>query len=113
MTWLSDGKVRLAVLIPLACVVILTTAKAQEIEVQNESAAPVKVSAAEVAAMPHQRVSVEDHGSTVTFQGVPLNEDYHNIVTSVAVAALSPAPKIAGEDTGAAAFAVTAICNPH
>ena len=34
--------------------------------------ATVKVTAAEVAALPHQKVSVDDHGKTVTFEGVPL-----------------------------------------
>lgn len=72
MTRLLSGKARLAVLVPLASVAILAAAKAQEIEVQNESATPVKVSAAEIAAMPHQQVSVEDHGKTEKFEGVSL-----------------------------------------
>ena len=33
--------------------------------------------------------------------------------TLIAVAALSPAPEIAGEDTGATASRVTAMCNPQ
>ena len=60
------------VLIVLAWTAILSAADAQEIEIQNESGAPVKVSSAEITAMPHQKVSVDDHGKTVSFEGVPL-----------------------------------------
>jgi hypothetical protein len=46
--------------------------RAQQIAVQNESAAPVKVTAAEITALPHQEIAVDDHGKTVRFEGVPL-----------------------------------------
>ena len=44
-------------------------ANGQEIAVQNESGAPVKLTAAEIAALPHQQISVDDHGKTVRFEG--------------------------------------------
>jgi len=47
-------------------------ANAQEITVQNESGASVKMTAAEIAGMPHQEMTVEDHGKTIRFEGVPL-----------------------------------------
>jgi hypothetical protein len=34
------------------------------------------------------------------------------MVTLIAVAALSPAPEVAGEDTGATESAVDAMCDP-
>ena len=51
---------------------VVGAANAQEIAVQNESGTPVKVTAAEIAALPHQEVSVEDHGKPVRFNGVSL-----------------------------------------
>jgi hypothetical protein len=47
-------------------------ANAQQIVVQNGSGAPVKITAAEIAALPHQETSVLDHGRTVRFGGVAL-----------------------------------------
>jgi hypothetical protein len=62
-------RVALSVLI---CTVVGGAAKAQEISVQNESGATVKMTAAEIAALPHQQISVDDHGKTVRFEGVPV-----------------------------------------
>jgi hypothetical protein len=42
--------------------------------VQNDSSAPVKVTATDITAMPQQRISVNDHGKTVSFEGVPLRQ---------------------------------------
>lgn len=36
------------------------------------SVAPVKISAAEIAAMPHQSATVENHGRKIIYSGVPL-----------------------------------------
>ena len=65
-------KVRPAVLILLTWAAILSDGNAREIAVQNESSAPVKVTAAEITAMPRQSVSLNDHGKAATFEGVPL-----------------------------------------
>jgi len=65
-------KGRPAVLILLAWATVLGAGDAQDIAVQNEAGATVKVTGAEIAAMPHQKVSVDDHGKTVIFEGVPL-----------------------------------------
>ena len=65
-------KGRPAVLILLTWATVLGAGDARDIAVQNEAGATVKVTAAEIAAMPHQKVSVDDHGKTVTFEGVPL-----------------------------------------
>jgi hypothetical protein len=54
----------LAVLILLTWATVLGVGDAQEIAIQNEAGATVKVTAAEVAALPHQKVSVDDHGKT-------------------------------------------------
>ena len=75
MTPLSNARHRKggpAVLILLTWATVLGVGDAQEIAIQNEAGATVKVTAAEVAALPHQKVSVDDHGKTVTFEGVPL-----------------------------------------
>jgi Oxidoreductase molybdopterin binding domain len=61
-----------AVLIMLTWAAVACLGDAQEIAVQNDSSAPVNVTATDITAMPHQKVSVDDHGKTVTFEGVPL-----------------------------------------
>ena len=61
------GKGRPAVLILLAWATALGAGHAQDSAVQNEAGATVKVTGAEIAAMPHQKVSVDDHGKTVAF----------------------------------------------
>ncbi len=61
-----------AALIACAWLALATFANAQEITVQNEAGATVKLTAADIAALPHQDVSVDDHGKTVKFSGVPL-----------------------------------------
>ena len=65
-------KGRPAALILLTWATVLGAGDTQDITVQNEAGATVKVTGAEIAAMPHQKVSVDDHGKTVTFEGVPL-----------------------------------------
>jgi hypothetical protein len=63
---------------PSAALVVLVWAtlpgagNAQQIVVQNGSGAPFKITAAEIAALPHQKISVDDHGRTVRFEGVAL-----------------------------------------
>ena len=69
---LEAHKGRPAVLILLAWLALTSAANSQEIAVQNETGVPVKLTAAEIAALPHQEVSVDDHGKTVRFKGVPL-----------------------------------------
>jgi len=56
----------------LFCAAAAAVTNAQEITVQNEAGAGVKMTATEIAAMPHQEISVDDHGKTVRFEGVPL-----------------------------------------
>ena len=65
-------KGRPATLILLAWAAIVGAVNAQEIAVQNELGAPVKVTAAEIAALPHQETALDDHGKVVRFKGVPL-----------------------------------------
>lgn len=61
-----------AALLVLICIAAPGVAAAQEITIQNESGATTKMTAAEIAAMPHQEISVDDYGKTVQFEGVPL-----------------------------------------
>jgi hypothetical protein len=61
-----------AALVALASLALVSVVKAQEIAVQIESGAAVKLSASDIAALPHQSVSVDDHGKTVKFEGVPV-----------------------------------------
>jgi hypothetical protein len=68
----TSWKGRLAVLILLAWSAAVSVSNAQEIVVQNESGAPVKVTAAEIAALPHQGIAVDEHGKAVKFEGVLL-----------------------------------------
>lgn len=46
--------------------------RGQEISVQNGSSAAVQLKAADIATLPHQDATVDDHGKTVKFTGVPL-----------------------------------------
>jgi hypothetical protein len=66
------SKVRGIALIILVSVALAGAAGAQEISVQNESGTTVKFTAADIAALPHQDVSVDDHGKAVKYAGVPL-----------------------------------------
>jgi len=66
------AKGRIPVLAVLISAAFASAARAQDIAVQNESGTTVKLSAAEIAALPHQVVTVDDHGKTVRFDGVPL-----------------------------------------
>ena len=68
----TSWKGRPAVLILLAWAAGLGAAYDHEIVVRNELGAPVKVTAAEIAALPHQEMALDDHGKTVRFGGVPL-----------------------------------------
>ena len=61
-----------AALIPSACLAFPGSINAQEIAVQNESGVTVRLTASDIAALPHQAVSVHDHGQKVKFEGVPL-----------------------------------------
>ena len=70
----ESWKLRSAVLILLISIVIPIVAEAQEISVQNEASTPVKITAAEIAAMPHQKMTVDDHGKSVVMEGVPLRQ---------------------------------------
>ena len=63
---------RCLALFVLICAAVVSPLNAQEIAVQNESGATIKMTAADLAALPHQQVSVEDHGKTVRFEGVPV-----------------------------------------
>ncbi|HEV2380555.1 MAG TPA: molybdopterin-dependent oxidoreductase [Terriglobia bacterium] len=72
MSSVLDWKLRFgpAALVALASLALVSVGKAQEIAVQNESGAAVKLSASDIAALPHQSISVDDHGKTVKFEGV-------------------------------------------
>jgi DMSO/TMAO reductase YedYZ molybdopterin-dependent catalytic subunit len=56
----------------VAWAVVPRLGDAQGIAVQIDSGAPVSVSAADITGMPHQKISVEEHGKSVNFEGVPL-----------------------------------------
>src|SRR5262249_29712056 len=56
----------------LAWAALRAAANAQEIAVQNESGGSAKLTAAEIAALPHREISLDDHGKTVRFEGVAL-----------------------------------------
>lgn len=61
---------RPGLLIVLAWAALAGAGSAQEIAIQNEAGVTVKLTAAEIAALPHQDVSLDDHGKTVRFEGV-------------------------------------------
>jgi hypothetical protein len=61
-----------AVLVVLLWAALAAVGSAQELTVQNESGATIKLTLAEIAALPHEAVTVEDHGKSVRFEGVPL-----------------------------------------
>jgi len=63
---------RPALLILLLWAAIVGAVNAQEIAVQNELGAPMKVTAADISAFPHQEVTLDEDGKTVRFVGVPL-----------------------------------------
>jgi DMSO/TMAO reductase YedYZ molybdopterin-dependent catalytic subunit len=62
----------LAALIVLAWAAIGSLGHAQGIVAQNESGSTVQITLAEIAALPRQKVTVDDHGKRVTFEGIPL-----------------------------------------
>ena len=63
-----------AVLALLISTVIPRGGRAQEISIQNEANAPVNITAAEIVCMPHQKLTVDDHGKSVMMGGVPLRQ---------------------------------------
>ena len=63
---------RHAMLCLLTCTALASVGGAQEIAIQIDSSAPVRVAAADITGMPHQKISLENHGKTVSFEGVPL-----------------------------------------
>jgi hypothetical protein len=63
-----------AVLALLISTVIPRGGRAQEISIQNEANARVKITAAEIVGMPHQKMTVDDHGKSVMMEGVPLRQ---------------------------------------
>jgi hypothetical protein len=50
----------------------LSLGSAQDIGVQNGLGSPVKITAAEIAALSLQEIVLDDRGKTVRFGGVPL-----------------------------------------
>lgn len=50
----------------------LQVASAQELTVQRRDGTSVKFTAADISKMPHQKVTVNDHGKTAVFEGPPL-----------------------------------------
>jgi hypothetical protein len=69
---LKLGKSHPAALITLVLAALVNTGNAQEIAVQNESGATVKFTSAEIASLPHQELSVNDHGKTARYDGAPV-----------------------------------------
>jgi len=63
---------RSTVLLVLAWAALAVASHAQEIAVQNDAGVSVKVTAAEIAGLPHQKVSVTLHGKATSFEGVAL-----------------------------------------
>ena len=72
MLRLKSKRGRPAVLVVLLWVALAAAGNAQEITVQNESGVTVKLTSSEIAALPHEAIAVEDHGKSVSFEGVPL-----------------------------------------
>jgi len=62
----------LPVLLFVACAAVTRVGHAQQIAVQIGSGAPVQVNASDISAMTHQKLSVDEHGKTVSYDGVPL-----------------------------------------
>jgi len=56
----------------LAPYIVASATPAQEITVQSDSGTGAKLSATEIARLPHQTVSVDVHGNPSTFDGVPV-----------------------------------------
>ncbi len=51
---------------------VASVGNAQQVAVQIGSNTPVTLAASDIAPMPHQKVSAEEHGKTVNYEGVPL-----------------------------------------
>jgi hypothetical protein len=69
---LKTHRIRLATLFLVVWGAVASAGYAQEIAIQNESGAIVKLTAADIAALPHQDVSADDRGKTIRFTGIPL-----------------------------------------
>ena len=65
-------RIHLPVLLFVACAAVARLGHAQQIAVQIDSDAPVHVVASDISGMPHQKISVDVHGKTVSYEGVPL-----------------------------------------
>jgi hypothetical protein len=72
MVRVESNRVRAAVLILLVWAALAAAGGAQELTVQNESGAKIELTSAEIAALPHQAITVKDHGKPVRYEGVPL-----------------------------------------
>jgi hypothetical protein len=72
MLRLTSNRGRPAVVAVLLWAAFAAAGNAQEISVQNESGATIKLTSAEIAALPHEAITIEDHGKPVRFEGVPL-----------------------------------------
>jgi hypothetical protein len=69
---LTRRHIRIAGLLLLSWAAIAIAGYGQEISVQNDSGSAVKITAAEITVIDHQKTSVDEHGKTVTYEGVPL-----------------------------------------
>lgn len=65
-------KTRSVALLLLTWIALAGLGAAQEVAVQNDSGATVKITATDIAAMPHQTATVESHGKKISYEGVPL-----------------------------------------
>jgi len=65
-------KLRPIVLLLAVCAGVAPVSAGQRIAVQTGTGAPVNVSASDIAGMPHQKLSADEHGKSVDFEGVPL-----------------------------------------
>lgn len=65
-------RTRQAVLLLVTWAAVARAGDAQSIAVQIGSGAPVNLAATDISGMPHQKLSIEQHGKSVSFEGVPL-----------------------------------------
>ena len=61
-----------AALFLFVCVLVPGASRAQDVTVQNVSGPPVKISAADIAAMPHQTAPIDSHGKKIHYEGAPV-----------------------------------------
>jgi hypothetical protein len=68
------AKLRMQLLLGLsAALAFARLTAAQQLIVQKEDRTSIKISSADVAEMPHQKVVVDDHGKAAVFEGPPLH----------------------------------------